>query len=208
MQLDSTLARQFDGTGLGLSLVYSLTELHKGSISVESELGEGSRFTVWLPWEPRAVRAGTQVNKRKVLSEFTAVSPTKPSPDKAVTILLAEDNETNIDFIQEYLSFEGYDVVLARNGHEAIARAEEIFPDLILMDIQMPQMDGLEAIHHLRNRPQFTHTPIIALTALAMPGDRERCLAVGASEYLSKPISLKTLMHSISEQLTKRTAVS
>jgi CheY-like chemotaxis protein len=92
---------------------------------------------------------------------------------------------------------------LARNGYEAIARAEEMHPNLILMDIQMPQMDGLEAIRYLRNKPQFRKMPIIALTALAMPGDRDRCLAAGANEYISKPISIKTLMRTIDAQLTQ-----
>jgi CheY-like chemotaxis protein len=120
-----------------------------------------------------------------------------------VTILLAEDNETNIETIKELLTFEGYFVILARNGHEAIARTEEVCPDLILMDIQMPQMDGLQAIHHIRAQSQFSNIPIIALTALAMPGDRERCLAAGANEYISKPINIKTLMQTIDNQLAR-----
>jgi CheY-like chemotaxis protein len=143
------------------------------------------------------------VTEQEVGNEITAVSATLPSPYKNITILLAEDNETNIEMIQEYLIFEGYHVVLARNGYEAIARAEEMHPNLVLMDIQMPQMDGLEAIRYLRNKPQFRKMPIIALTALAMPGDRDRCLAAGANEYISKPISIKTLMRTIDAQLTQ-----
>jgi PAS domain S-box-containing protein len=203
VQLDSSLARQFEGTGLGLSLAYSLAEMHKGSISVESELGEGSRFTVMLPWQLPKSKPEASVTEQEVGNEITAVSATLPSPYKNITILLAEDNETNIEMIQEYLIFEGYHVVLARNGYEAIARAEEMHPNLVLMDIQMPQMDGLEAIRYLRNKPQFRKMPIIALTALAMPGDRDRCLAAGANEYISKPISIKTLMRTIDAQLTQ-----
>lgn len=203
MQLDRGLARQFEGTGLGLSLAYSLAELHKGSISVESELSKGSRFTVLLPWQLTETRRESMMKEKKVADEVTAVAATTPSPYKSLKILLAEDNETNIETIQELLIFEGYYVILARNGYEAIARTEEMEPDLILMDIQMPQMDGLEAIRHIRNRPKFKTVPIIALTALAMPGDRERCLTSGANEYISKPISIRRLIQTIDDQLAQ-----
>jgi PAS domain S-box-containing protein len=203
MQLDSSLARQFEGTGLGLSLVYSLAELHKGSISVESKLGQGSSFTVLLPWQLHKAIKTAQITDKKEDGRETADISTSTSPSNNVTILLAEDNETNIETIKELLTFEGYFVILARNGHEAIARTEEVCPDLILMDIQMPQMDGLQAIHHIRAQSQFSNIPIIALTALAMPGDRERCLAAGANEYISKPINIKTLMQTIDNQLAR-----
>ena len=91
---------------------------------------------------------------------------------------------------------------VAQNGHEAIARAGEALPDLILMDIQMPGMDGLEATRLLRQEARFATTPIIALTALAMPGDRERCLAAGASEYLAKPVNLEELVGLIKKLLS------
>jgi CheY-like chemotaxis protein len=87
--------------------------------------------------------------------------------------------------------------VKAHDGVEAIEKAQETNPQIILMDIQMPALDGLEAIRRLRADPRFISTPIIALTALAMPGDRERCLDAGASEYMSKPVSLKRLVKSI-----------
>jgi CheY-like chemotaxis protein len=87
--------------------------------------------------------------------------------------------------------------VNAHDGVEAIEKAQETNPQIILMDIQMPALDGLEAIRRLRADPRFDSTPIIALTALAMPGDRERCLEAGASEYMSKPLSLKRLVKTI-----------
>jgi Response regulators consisting of a CheY-like receiver domain and a winged-helix DNA-binding domain len=112
-------------------------------------------------------------------------------------ILLAEDKAANIMTIGDYLENYGFEVVVAHDGLEAIEKAEAIKPDLILMDIQMPVLDGLEAMAHLRRDPAFKSTPIIALTALAMPGDRERCLEAGANEYMSKPVSLKMLRQTI-----------
>jgi CheY-like chemotaxis protein len=108
-------------------------------------------------------------------------------------ILLVEDNEVNIIAMEGYLRAKGYTMVIAHNGQEALDLAGEEPPHLILMDIQMPEMDGLEAIRRLRARPECAATPIIALTALAMPGDRERCLEAGANEYMSKPVSLREL---------------
>ena len=116
-------------------------------------------------------------------------------------ILLAEDNQATIELLQDYLHAKGYAVVVARNGGEALLRAQEATPALILMDIQMPGMDGLEAIRRIRADAALQHIPIIALTALAMPGDRERCLAAGASDYLAKPVNLRVLLAAIQERI-------
>jgi CheY-like chemotaxis protein len=117
------------------------------------------------------------------------------------TILLVEDNIPNSITIGEYLESWEYEIVIAYDGLEALERAEAREPDIILMDIQMPVMDGLEAIRRFRANPRFANTPIIALTALAMPGDRERCLEAGANEYMSKPVSLKLLVKTIETML-------
>jgi CheY-like chemotaxis protein len=130
--------------------------------------------------------------EQQVASEFYDSTATN-SP----LILLAEDNEANIMTISSYLEAKAYRVIIAKNGVEAIALAKDHHPDLILMDIQMPVMDGLEAIQHIRLDPNLVDIPIIALTALAMTGDRERCMAAGASDYLAKPIKLKTLADTI-----------
>jgi CheY-like chemotaxis protein len=127
-------------------------------------------------------------------------SPVSPEPQGPL-ILLAEDNETNIQAIGEYLQDVGYRLIVARNGGEALDLAWEWKPDLILMDIQMPVLDGFTVIQRLRAMSEFAATPIIALTALAMPGDRERCLAAGANEYLAKPVRLKNLMEIINQHL-------
>ncbi|MCB0167171.1 MAG: response regulator [Anaerolineae bacterium] len=126
------------------------------------------------------------------------------SPTDLPLIMLSEDNEANIKTISIYLQAKGFRVVVARNGVEAIEQAQRLNPNLILMDIHMPQMDGLAAMRELRGNASFSDIPIIALTALAMPGDREKCLAAGATEYLSKPVSLQRLVEVIEANLTKR----
>jgi len=198
-QLDSGLSRQYGGTGLGLVLVYKMTELHGGSVEVESEVGKGSRFTVILPWDENT-NAGKFANEN--LQPPVQVSSDSNTLSAGLNhILLADDNEPNILVVSDYLQDYGYRVTVAHNGLEALEKAEAVSPDIILMDIQMPEMDGLEAIRQLRQRPRFAPTPIIALTALAMPGDRERCLTAGANEYLSKPVSLKKLVQTINDML-------
>jgi CheY-like chemotaxis protein len=203
VQLDSGLARHYEGTGLGLALVRRLAEMHGGSVSVESEVNKGSRFTVSLPWressDPQMIAIVEENNT--IVSEMTTPNNRTITKNKSL-ILLAEDNEDNIRSISDYLLLKQYRVIIARHGAEAIERAKEEHPDIILMDIQMPVMDGLEAIQHLRVDTVLKNVPIIALTALAMPGDRERCLATGANEYLSKPVPLKKLVQMIEELLS------
>jgi CheY-like chemotaxis protein len=341
VQLDSSLSRRYAGTGLGLALVRRIVELHGGSISLESELGKGSRFTVTLPWkEPerkvqrsykeewtleklpniqqalivedsdtaakqvarylteqgilacihsygegtieaalecnpdviildillpnlsgwevlaqlkansatqhipvlvvsvvdersRALELGAseyllkpfsrqqlqsslskifadRVSKRQGFSNTALVvigesggSPASmlPSQPQPPLILLAEDNEANITTVMDYLQIHEFRVSLARNGVEAVQIAKQQKPDLILMDIQMPEMDGLEATRLIRAEPDSAAIPIVALTALAMPGDRQKCLAAGATDYLTKPVSLKKLTHVIAQYI-------
>ena len=113
------------------------------------------------------------------------------------SILIVEDNVINRKLLRDILVFHGYTIVEASDGQEGVDLARGLTPDLILMDIQMPELDGLEVMRRLRRMPAYTTTPIIALTALAMPGDRERCLAVGASAYVIKPVSLRLLVELI-----------
>jgi CheY-like chemotaxis protein len=119
-------------------------------------------------------------------------------------ILIAEDNPANQATYSDYLSTKGFRVILAANGAEAIDRARESRPDLILMDVQMPRMDGLEATRRLRADADLRAIPIIALTALAMPGDRERCLAAGVDDYMAKPIRLRQLVITMETYLHRR----
>lgn len=134
-----------------------------------------------------------------------AVTISKPveEPSKHGAILLVEDNESDVLTFRDYLESHGYAVRVARNGVVALEMVETYSPDLILMDILMPGLDGLEVIRRLRMVARFDKTPIIALTAFAMPGDRERCLEAGATEYISKPASLKSLLQCIQTLLGK-----
>jgi PAS domain S-box-containing protein len=193
MQLDSGLNRAHEGTGLGLSLVYRLTEMHGGSVSVESELGKGSRFTISLPWQHN-------LDELLAAEEPTARLQATPSilvHQQGTVILLVDDNPTIIETLCDYLEAKGYQVIAAHNGIQAIDKTKEIFPDIILMDIQMPGMDGLEAMRRIRADVEVAEIPIIALTAKALPGDKEQCLEAGANDYLSKPVSFKGLVAAI-----------
>ncbi len=200
-QVDSSLTRQHEGTGLGLALVKNLAELHGGSITVTSETGQGSCFTIALPWQDSQATPGNPTAMNTPLTENAA-----STSQVSATILLVEDAENNILVMGEYLGKLGYQMMFARSGREALEKIAINTPDLILMDIQMPVMDGLEATRILRATPEFASTPIIALTALTMPGDRERCLAAGANEYISKPVSLRRLAELIQKLLDERTS--
>lgn len=323
VQLDSGLAREHTGTGLGLPLVQRMAEAHGGSILVESEPGRGSKFTVVLPWQPKPAgrhserttllrrrlglvsvansdhrdtvaevlrslgfdihfaepgnallrcaealdpsliivdtgeaaldrqtertlrtlaRDSSPLERaiifmspscslpasltsegcnpirhlsdygtlRSIVADIVGIrpaepltlspcpalaSPTPPSGEPRAKVLLVDDNPTNLMFISAHLDSAGYHVQTITNGPEAIESCRLSPPDAVLMDIQMPKMDGLEAIRLIRALPDpvAAGVPIIALTALAMPGDRERCIDCGANEYMSKPVSLQSL---------------
>ncbi|RAM49678.1 MAG: hypothetical protein C6Y22_21020 [Hapalosiphonaceae cyanobacterium JJU2] len=219
IQLDSSFNRQYNGTGLGLALVKRIAKLHGGTVLVNSQVGQGSCFTVRIPYSTSDhVSTCLPGKNAQVLSSEDSVSATDQiSPyfkemgmqavldprGESPLILLAEDNQANIDTMSGYLESRGYRLMLANNGQQAIELSLAHRPDLIVMDIQMPIMDGLEAMYHIRSNQQLMHIPIIALTALAMPGDRETCLAAGAKEYLTKPVKLKQLATKIQQILEK-----
>lgn len=332
VQLDSRLSREYAGTGLGLSLVYKMVELHGGSVSVESELGKGTRFTFSLPWQetgffvdpteeaelvaadaPKllgfqrallvedSVPATAQVIRYlselgietitcaqgrgawekaligqpdviildillpdmsgwDVIKQLKVEPPTCDIPVLVVSVvdehakalqygadatllkpinrtqfqralrqilvnrigtkwemiraanqnqmqishplvLLAEDNKANLQTFSDYLLAKQYRILVAQNGFDAVKMTREARPNIVLMDIQLPGMNGLEAIQEIRGDAQLNSIPIIAVTALAMPGDHEACLEAGANAYMSKPVRLKELVKLIESQL-------
>ena len=205
VQVDSRLNRQFEGTGLGLALVHKLTDMHGGSVHVESQVGSGSRFTVRIPWRQKLIEGqNLDESPPETLGEAAEkLSPPLATSTNKSLVLLAEDNLANIVTIGQYLESHGYQIVKAHDGLEAIEKAQAYNPDIILMDIQMPVMDGMEAIRQLRADSRFAATPIIVTTALAMPGDREHCLEAGANEYMTKPVRLKVLKQTIGKFLQR-----
>lgn len=334
VQLDSRLSREYAGTGLGLSLVYRMVELHGGSVSVESQVGKGSQFTVSFPWHgagdssspmeqaemiaadaPRlqsyrraliiddsptmisqyiryysemgietitSMQGYGAVEKAiidqpdiiildimlpdisgwEVLRQLKAEPPTQKIPilvvsvaddiQRAITlgatavlekpinrqqlqaamrqmlvsriarqtdsliadmqritavsakhILIVEDNEANIRTLSDYLKAKGYEISVSRSGEEVVEMATAVKPDIILMDIQLPRRNGLDVIKEVRQSTRLKNVPIIAVTALAMPGDHEACIQAGASAYISKPVVLKELVNLIESTVKK-----
>jgi len=183
MQVDSTTARRFGGTGLGLAICRRLVRLMGGEIAVESEPGRGSAFTVRLP--TRAVGAAA------VAAPVPAVRavPALPRRGSGLYVLAAEDNEINRYVIEKLLHGMGHDVVFAADGAEAVDLAGRLRFDVVLMDIQMPTVDGITAAGRIRAMEGAgAQVPIIALTAHAMAGDRESYLKAGMDDYVAKPI--------------------
>ncbi len=195
VQIDSALNRKYNGTGLGLSLVKRIVELHGGQVEVTSKVGVGSCFTVDLPCSEAAF-CSVQIK--------TQQKQNYPVDKTSHLILLVEDNEANISTVSSYLGAKGYQILVAKNGQQAIDLAESETPELILMEIKMPDMDGVEAMQQIRRNPNLASVPILVLTVLAMKYERERCLAAGANDYLSKPAKLKQLAFTIRELLAAR----
>jgi PAS domain S-box-containing protein len=204
VQIDSSLSRQYAGTGLGLSLAKRIVEMHGGTISVQSEVNRGSCFTVCLPFEPSPEMA--RPPSSPLLDSFAAhIEEEALLVPSQTSILLVEDNEGNMETMTTYLESRGYRLIAAENGRQALSILESCtsslgrsdYPQIVLMDIQMPGMDGFEAIGRIRQIPEFTEIPIVALTALAMPDDCQKCLDAGANRYVSKPVKLSQLVTTI-----------
>ena len=193
-QADSSTTRCFGGTGLGLAISRQLVERMGGTIGVASEVGAGSEFWFELPLVGVAPAAAA------VAAPQTAAAADRPGEGR--TALVAEDNRVNQLVALKALQTMGFTVVLAANGHEAIGALDRALPDIILMDCQMPEMDGWNATRQIRARGgACAEVPIIALTAHAATADRELCLAAGMNDYLSKPVNLRALRETVQRWL-------
>jgi signal transduction histidine kinase len=199
-QADGTVSRKYGGTGLGLAITRSLAELHGGKVHVQSELGRGSTFTVWVKCEAEAAAGIPQ--RIDVVEPVPALPSTSGSP---VRILVVEDNQVNQKVVTAVLRKRGFFIELANDGQEALNKlAKSADFDLVLMDVQMPILDGLEATRLIRREPKWNGLPIIAMTAHAMNGDKERCLEAGMNGYISKPVHPSLLLSTVDEFLLQK----
>jgi PAS domain S-box-containing protein len=197
-QADHTVSSQYGGTGLGLAICLELARLMNGSIAAESALGQGSIFRVTIQLAggvaPKRLEPATAPTFDTLPQAAEAIVPA--GAPASLRILLAEDNTINVKVATTYLARRGLTPVVAENGRQALERLSSQSFDLVLMDVEMPELDGLEATRRLRSGqagPANRHIPVVAMTAHALNDARERCLAAGMTDYLPKPLDFQAL---------------
>lgn len=201
VQADTSSTRHYGGTGLGLAIVSQLVALMHGRIWLESKAGSGSTFYFTAHFGlATAIPATDETQPRE---ERTAATPSRK-----LHILVADDNLVNLRLARSLLAKQGHSVLTVGSGREALAALEQQSFDLVLMDVQMPDMDGFEATKVIRAQERISqkHLPIVAMTAHAMIGDRERCLAAGMDSYVTKPVDANKLSAAIADAVHKDSA--
>ncbi|MBA4015809.1 MAG: hybrid sensor histidine kinase/response regulator [Pirellula sp.] len=200
-QVDASSTRRHGGTGLGLAIASDLVEAMGDRLSVQSSEGEGSVFSFALNLSTVAPKTDGETHlETSPRNESTEV---RVPPPGGLRVLVAEDTPTNQKLISHVLQKRGHHVDIAATGEEAVAAVVQRQYDVILMDVQMPKMDGLQATAAIRALPGRERVPIIALTAHAMSGDRQRCLDAGMDHYLPKPLDIRKLLEVV-EELTRQ----
>ncbi|HUP56935.1 MAG TPA: ATP-binding protein, partial [Bdellovibrionota bacterium] len=195
-QVDASTSRRFGGTGLGLSICKNLVAMMGGEIGVQTEESQGSVFWFTLPLE--------RSKARKAIEEAPRVHPLEVvARERGLSVLLADDNETNCRIARAMLEKRGFKVEQVADGGEALAALERSRFDVVLMDCHMPGIDGFEATRLIRSGrvPAAAGIPIVAMTADALVGDRDRCLQAGMDEYVSKPVRAHALLDAIQRAL-------
>jgi CheY-like chemotaxis protein len=211
-QGDTGTTRQYGGTGLGLAITRRLAHLMGGDAGAESSQGVGSTF-----WFTARLKRGSAVEPSAHgigADETPTVAPAKTDANALMEvlqqrhdrprILLAEDNEANRQLALAMLQRVGLSADLAMDGTEAVQRAQEVDYDLILMDMQMPKMDGVQATQAIRTLPRHANTPILAMTANAFDEERTQCLAAGMNDFITKPVRMNALFASLAQWLAPR----
>ncbi|MBU6272235.1 MAG: response regulator [Betaproteobacteria bacterium] len=204
-QVDASTTRRYGGTGLGLAICRQLADLMDGEVGVESQLGEGSSFwlTLSLDWGGQLAAAGPTESDAEAAARSWAAEPSAEQRARIQgrRILVVDDNQFNQQVATELLQQIGATVTVAADGEEAVARVRSEPFDCVLMDMQMPVMDGLAATRAIRHLPAVSGVPIIAMTANARQEDRHRCLEAGMNDFLTKPVLAQRLYTMVSKWL-------